>query len=193
LATGCAADASILLWDLPLLFLARLPSRPAAKPEALWDELASKEAMRAHRALWRLVALVETDTFLSRRLAVVERMPAERLRVLLAQLNSDDFTVREKAEQDLSKAGESIAAGLEDTHRNAKDLELRRRLERLRSRLPVRAPDRLREMRAVMVLEVRGTQEARRLLRRLAGGAPEALLTQEAKAALARLQRQKAR
>ena len=41
----------------------------------------------------------------------------------------------------------------------------------------------------VMVLEVRGTREARRLLQLLAGGLPEARLTQEAKASLQRLNR----
>ena len=48
------------------------------------------------------------------------------------------------------------------------------------------AGDRLRMLRAVEVLEMLGSPEARGVLKRLAGGAPEAFLTRQAKAALER-------
>jgi WD40 repeat protein len=54
-----------------------------------------------------------------------------------------------------------------------------------------RTPERLQQARAVLVLEARGTPEARRLLRHLTTGLPQARLTQEAKGALQRLQRSK--
>jgi hypothetical protein len=47
-------------------------------------------------------------------------------------------------------------------------------------------------VRAVLALEARGTPEARRLLEKLADGAPEAWLTQESRAALRRLERRPA-
>ena len=47
---------------------------------------------------------------------------------------------------------------------------------------------RLRELRALEVLEAVGTPEARKLLQELAKGAASAALTQEAKASLDRLQ-----
>jgi hypothetical protein len=50
----------------------------------------------------------------------------------------------------------------------------------------VRAPELRRQVRAVEVLERVGGADARRVLEALARGAPEARLTQEAKAALAR-------
>jgi hypothetical protein len=67
-------------------------------------------------------------------------------------------------------------------------LEMRQRLEQLLRKVePSRSPDRLREVRAIEVLEHIGTSEAEQLLQTLAKGAPEARLTQEAKASLERL------
>jgi hypothetical protein len=70
-------------------------------------------------------------------------------------------------------------------------LEQRRRLEMMlekqdeERRSP--SPQRLRILRALEALELAGTPEAAQLLQRLAGGAPEACVTREAKAALERL------
>lgn len=136
---------------------------------------------------WRLAALPEADAFLARHLQPVETVPPERLRSLLADLGNSDFDAREKAEQGLAAAGESIRAAVVKALAKTKDVEVRRRLQRLQERLRPQAPERLREVRAVFVLETRGTAEARRLLQRLSAGLSESRLTQEAKAALTRL------
>jgi hypothetical protein len=143
--------------------------------------------MTAHRSLWRLAALPQADALLSRRLRPVEPVPADRLRTLIAGLSSADFTTREKVERALGEAGESAADALAEARRHTADLEVRRRAERLLDQLQPRTPERLREARAVLVLEARGTPVARKLLARLAAGVPGARLTQEAKAALKRL------
>jgi WD40 repeat protein len=187
LATGCNRDSSVLVWDLRSLFLSRSPGHPAPSPESLWADLSASDAVRAHRALWRLASLPDGAAFLARRLLAVERVPADRLRALLADLGGADLGTRRKAERTLAEAREGARAAMEDALRSATDLELRLRLGRLLDRLRPRAPERLREARAVMALEVSGTPEARRLLVRLAEGLPEARLTQEAKAALRRL------
>jgi len=188
LATGCDADSSILIWDLPLLFRSQPPPGNDTSPEALWAVLKS-DAVQAHRALWRLAALPEVDAFLARRLQPVEAVPPDQLRTLLADLGSTDFDKRERADQALAAAREAVRAALVKASARTEDLEVRRRLERLQERLQVRAPERLREARAVLALEARGTVEALRLLQRLAAGLPEARLTHEAKEALQRLHR----
>jgi hypothetical protein len=58
-------------------------------------------------------------------------------------------------------------------------------LERLAEAPP--SAERTQALRAVEVLERVGSREAREVLRALAGGAPDAELTQQATAALARL------
>jgi hypothetical protein len=55
---------------------------------------------------------------------------------------------------------------------------------------PVASPERLREIRAVEALEQIGTPGVRRVLAKLAHGAPAAPLTREAQAAIERLARQ---
>ena len=59
-----------------------------------------------------------------------------------------------------------------------------RRIEALIERI---APERLRPLRAIEALEHIGNSEAQELLKKLSQGAPEARLTQEAKASLERL------
>jgi hypothetical protein len=68
---------------------------------------------------------------------------------------------------------------------------MRRRAEALLDRLcgPITDPEQRRAVRAVAVLEDAATADARKLLAKLAGGAPDARLTQEARAALERLRR----
>lgn len=187
LATGCDADASILIWDLPLLIRSQPPPGKDNSPEALWDILKAGDAVQAHRALWRLAALSEADAFLARHLQPVEAVPPARLRALLADLGSSDFSTREKGEQALAAAGEPVGAALGEALAANKDAEVRRRLLSIQARLKQRELERLRESRAVWVLEARGTAEARWLLQRLAAGLAEARLTQESKAALERL------
>jgi WD40 repeat protein len=187
LATGCEADSSVLIWDLPLLFRSQPPTGKDASPEALWAVLKSDDTVHAHRALWRLADLPEADAFLARRLQPVKSVPPERLRALLADLGSPNFDTREKADQELAAAGEAVRAALAEESARTEDAEVRRRLAGLQERLQSRDPEQLREVRAVLALEARGTVEARRLLQRLAAGLPEARLTQEAKEALERL------
>jgi hypothetical protein len=110
---------------------------------------------------------------------------------LTANLDSDQFAVRDQATRELEALGELAEAALRKLLAAKPSLEARRRaeelLEKLRSPLP--SGERLRSLRAVEALEHAGTEPAQRLLIRLAGGAPGARLTREAQAALQRLAR----
>src|SRR5262249_26780395 len=116
---------------------------------------------------------------------------AQRLRRWLADLDSEVYAARETAQKELAAVGELAAPALEQALAREPSPEARRRLQALVDKLqgPITQPELLRAVRAVAVLEDIATPEARQLLERLAAGAPEARLTQEAKAALERLDR----
>src|SRR5262249_19504944 len=133
--------------------------------------------------------------FLQKHMRAVEPVEARLLQQLLADLDSDRFETRSKAERELEKLGELAEPALRRALREKPpSLELRRRIEGLLKQLegPITSPETLRRLRAVEVLEHIGTQEARQVLRALAGGTPDARLTREAQAVLDRLARRSA-
>jgi hypothetical protein len=128
--------------------------------------------------------------FLSKTLAPVPRVEEKRLRQLIAELDDDDFTVREKATAELEKLAEAAEPALRKAVEDAASAEVRQRAKALVDKLEGKsAGERWRRLRALEVLEQAGTPEARQLLEKLAEGAPEARFTQEARASLRRLAR----
>src|SRR5262249_30006804 len=115
-------------------------------------------------------------------------------RQLLADLDADLFAKREQASKKLAAAlarGESeVEWALRDVRQKSASAEVRRRVERLLRPYEERpvplSPESLRAVRAVAVLERIASEDAVALLRSLSRDVPAAL-TQEAKAALARL------
>jgi hypothetical protein len=109
----------------------------------------------------------------------------------IADLDRDEFARREAAATELAKLGGSAETALRRALAGEPSLEVRRRLERLLANLRQNslAPDTLRVVRAVEVLEHLATPGARQLLTTLAEGAPDARETQEAQASLERLTR----
>src|SRR5262249_60485617 len=86
--------------------------------------------------------------------------PADvKLARLLADLDSDKFVVRERATNDLEKLDVDAEAGLRTTLKSPRSLEMNRRVEGLLKKLDT-APDALRKLRAIEVLEQNGTAEA---------------------------------
>jgi hypothetical protein len=189
LASG-ADDTTALLWDLSLISLSGSSGvRPPTDLAAGWEELASEDGKKAYQALWSLAARSdEAVAFLKDRLQADAPVDAKRIDQLIGQLDSDDFDVRERATRELEKLEATIEETLRQAIEHSASTEVRTRATAILAKiLPNRSPALVRQLRAVEVVERIGTPSARRLLASVAGGAPGARLTGEAKAALERL------
>jgi hypothetical protein len=143
----------------------------------------------AYRAIGALAANPdEAVALLNGRLHPLSEAEARPVRRLLADLGSEDFATREKGTRELHKLHAEWLPLFHAALVKRPPLEVHRRIDRLLAdpRKTRWSSDMLRRLRAVQVLEEAGTPEARRLLRRLAKGVPEARLTQDAQDALRR-------
>jgi hypothetical protein len=165
----------------------------AAEEEKLWADLAGEDAARAYEATRKLAAAPNVSIpFLRKHLPPMPAAEEKRVARLIADLDSDDFATRQKATADLEKLGELALPAYRQALNGKPPLETRRRLEDLQAKAYAAwwdvSGERLRSLRAVEALELAGTKEAREVLSTLAAGAEGARLTEEAKAALKRLQ-----
>jgi WD40 repeat protein len=178
LASG-AGDGTVLVWDLErLLPKAPLGAWPRARQEALWRALADEDGGAAYEALTALVASPgQAVALLRARLRPPRPANAGRIARLVADLDDDEFGVRERASAELAKCGELAEPALKEALLRGPSLEVRHRARALLGKL---AGEHLRTLRAVAVLERIADRGSRALLRELAGGAPEARLTREA-------------
>ncbi len=192
LANGCA-DTSILIFDVhrPLdgkqPFTAPLNDGDLA---ACWQALAQAEAAKADAALWALIASPkETLPLLKKHLQPAPLVKPELVQQWIVDLGSETFAVRSKATAELEKSLDTVLPALVAALKKPPSLEAHLRLEQLiaKANNPALAPNGLRQIRMVEVLEHIGTKEAQQLLHTLAQGAPAAYLTEQAQAALKRL------
>ncbi len=187
-------DGTALVWDLQSAL--RHPRPLAGRPNEKeltdwWADLAGEDAARAYAAIWRLTETPEaTISFVRQRVKPAKAADFQMIRRHIAELGSDEFATREKAFEQLAKLGPSAEPALRHALEQKPTLEARRRMQHLLEKIDQQPPvgETLRLMRTLQVLENVGT-EGRQLLRELAGGAAEAWLTREAKAALSRLNR----
>jgi RNA polymerase sigma factor (sigma-70 family) len=193
LATG-QPDTTVMLWDLPAVVGRPAAQLSADQLEACWSDLARTDAGRAAAAQSRLVDAAEQALPLLRERGRPAQTPsADDLRRLLAELDDPEFARREAATKRLAELGELAEAGLRAALRGKPSPEVRRRIEGLLAPPQlVRSVEARRALRAVRVLECVGTPEARQHLETLSRGAPEARVTQEAKASLQRRARRPA-
>ncbi len=175
-----------------LLLAARAPR--ALKPaelEKYWADLAGDDFIRLRQRAWTLVRSPGlTVPFFKHKLRPAQA-PVDPRKVarLIADLDNDQFAVRDRARKDLEKLGESAAPLLRRALRDKPSVEAARRIDRLLKKgegLAI-SPERLRLRRVLDILEDIGTPEARQVLQTLAGGAEGAWLTEEARDTLRRL------
>ncbi len=188
-----SADTTILLWDVRR-YKVRPPAVEAtpATLAALWADLRRRDAATAYAALWSLVGAGDKAVALLAKDVRPSRAPdADRLGKWVADLDSNDFAAREAAAAELALLGRFAEPALRKAKEGTASAEVRRRIDDLLDKLTSRTltDDQLRDGRAVLALEQIGSPSARELLKRLAGGAPAAPLTTDARAALARLER----
>jgi WD40 repeat protein len=206
-----SADTTILIWDVTGTTASATPfdqllpyiesSRPASisgpdqpKPaaqaslETLWTDLGGADAVKAYQARWALAAVPKAvRPLLQQNLKAVPHLDAARLERLLADLDAD-FLVRERASAELDRLGAVVEAELRRLLVSTSSAEVFKRVKTLLDKLgPAGSTERIRDLRALEVLEATNSPEGRRLLEELARGEPRAQLTQEARAALARL------
>jgi WD40 repeat protein len=194
LASG-SKDTTALVWDVTALMRqGRLPTVRLSPEQlnSLWHDLAGDDACRAYQAVWKLTAAGEQSvTFLKGKLRPAAAADTRRIARLLGDLDSNRFTIRQKAADTLEQIGDLATPQLLDVLAKGPTAEVRRQVQLLLDKAdgPVASLESLRQLRSVEVLEQVGTASARQVVDALGKGAPEARLTQEAKATLDRLAR----
>jgi hypothetical protein len=135
----------------------------------------------------------QTVPFLQKQLQPAQAADQDQLGKLLADLDSNQFEARKQAALELEKFGELAEPAFQKALAGKPTAEVKRQVARLREKLWQAnwhlSGERLRQERALEVLEHIGNPRARSLLERLAQGAPEARLTKEAKVTVERLTR----
>ncbi len=183
-------DTTALIWRM------HRHVAPVRSLDALWSDLEQGDAGVAFDAIGAVAAQPEAAVaYLKTHLTPVKAPEGDRVARLLADLDSDSFAVRSQATRQLEQLGEGVLPNLREALQGKLSAEARRRLKQLIEKLESQriAGERIRELRAVEVLEEIGNPAARAILSKLAQGIPEARLTREAGAAIERLERNRYR
>jgi hypothetical protein len=168
-------DTTIVVWDVTGRMAAeRAGPVSAAQLPSLWHALASDDAAKAFDAIGLLTA-----------------SPQQAVSLLKDKLDSDRFQTRQKAMDELKQMGEIVEPALHEALQGKLSPEARSRVEKLLEGAHLLSvapsPERLRDLRAIEILERVETPEARQKLQDLAEGRPGAPVTREAKASLERM------
>ena len=194
LASG-SEDMNLVVWDAGQWHAEKpaVPGPLAGKNmDALWDDLASDNAARAYQAVLSLAAAAgQSVPLFAEKMRHAGDLQA-RIARLVSDLDSDRFSVRQKASSDLEALGRRAEAALRGELSGHASPEVHRRIERLLNNLPpvdqfVLTPEQARLVRVVEVLERAGTSAAREMLVSLAKASPQKSLREEVQAALERL------
>ncbi len=184
-------DTTALVWDLtgPTAW-GNEPPEPLndANLAACWEHLHGDDAAKAYVAVRRLIAdPARAVPYLAQRLRPAVPADEQRVARLIADLDSDDFAVRDRAVKELERTGDLALPALGKASAGKPSLEMQRRMDQLVQKLATITSEQLRAIRAIEALECAATQEARHLLGVLAQGAPGVRQTLEARASLNRL------
>lgn len=184
LATG-GTNTTALIYELPPL--GGPPRVPRMSDDTAWRDLGDASADAAFRAMLHLLAAPEALPRLVRaKLKPPPPADPKRVAKLIDDLDSDTFAVREKATEELSRAGSSAREPLRRAARGL-SAEARRRAEDLLDKLNAAADaDRLRALRATEVLGRIGSPPAREALREMLKAGLGPMVEEAVKATLTR-------
>jgi RNA polymerase sigma factor (sigma-70 family) len=188
------ADTTVLVWKLGGAAREQAKGRlTPADLDKLWSELAGEDAARAYDAICRLSAFPGQAVPLLRERLLGGKAAAGPVGQWIRELDDPQFAVREKASSELAKLGRQAEPELRRALADASP-EARRRLERLLAALPgaggkAHNPERLRMLRALELLDLIGTPEARRAVEAVARTRAGTALGTEAQAVLERLKK----
>jgi WD40 repeat protein len=191
---SASADTTVLIWDIALSDRSNLAERSldTGTLEKNWRSLAEDKAERAFAAILDLAAAPkQTLPWISERVKPAASIDPKRVEKLIDDLNANQFRVRQSAAAELLQMGERVVPAIDKALATKPALETYLRLQDARKRLvsPVLKKELLQAFRALEVLERIGTPEARQMLQTLAAGDNGALITAQARLALARLER----
>jgi hypothetical protein len=165
-------------------------SLDAKQLDAIWaalietDDAATKSMPDTIRTLTATPQLVVP--YFKQRLKTIPAPDAKKIDQLLADLDSPNGQVRERATRDLEMIGYLAVPALERKLAEKLSLESQRRIEMLLPKIDrnVLSGDELRAVRAIEVLTRIGTPEASAILQELSKGAEAAVQTEHAKRAV---------
>jgi WD40 repeat protein len=129
-------DTTVLVWDACRIPAGKSPVAPgAAEVKRLWRDLADPDGTSAHEAVWQMVASPRYSLPLLREhLRPVARAEGRRVARWIEDLDSDEFVLRETAEDELAKLREAVEPALRKALAGKPPPEARRRLMRLLAR-----------------------------------------------------------
>jgi WD40 repeat protein len=184
-----SSDTTLLIWDISSRVERITPAELTTdQAKRLWEDLADEDAIKAYQAILTLAATPRVSLVMIKAHLHPAILPVSpEVARLLADLDSDQFDKREKADKALEELGDLVEPALLEALKNQPSPEMKRRLEKLLDK--PWPPGFLRKWRALEVVERIGTTEVQELLKHLSEGAPSARLTREARASLDRLVR----
>ncbi len=134
LASG-SWDRTVLVWDITGRITATRPfpaELTSAERNTLWNDLASLDAATAFRAVQRLAGAGQAGvTLLKEQMRPVAAVEARQVNRLIADLDSDQFAVREQASRELGRLGDRAELALRQALAGNPSAEVRRSLERI--------------------------------------------------------------
>ncbi|HTU18849.1 MAG TPA: PQQ-binding-like beta-propeller repeat protein [Gemmataceae bacterium] len=190
-ATG-QDDGTVLLWDLTPAWRRLSASGEkltSARRLACWTDLLAEDPKTAYGAMTDLTGdAAATVAFLGEHLPLPP-LDTRKVERWLSDLDGDDFAKRESASRELKALAGRIEPRLRQALKETKSLEARRRLREILESATesALAPETVRHLRGIVVLEQIATAEARRVLQELGQGDSGTRLTAAAQDALRRL------